>query len=344
MDDELASDAEFLALAAAAEKSNSSRPPAPATRPNPTSDAAPPRDSLAPKKVVQPTPQALPARSGPSAILVSPRQKGNPLLQHIHALPWEYSDTPADYVLGATTCALFLSLKYHRLHPEYIYARIRALGRKYNLRVLLALVDIENHEQPLQELAKTSLVNDLTLILAWSAKEAARYLEAYKALERAGFSAIRGAPAASYAERLVEFATGPRGVNKTDAFSLVSQFGSLRGAVNAAPEEVALLQGWGGVKVQRWSEAVREPFRVTRATKRQATEGTSNDVVPLGQAGLRLEAPMGMAQEASPPSAGRPGVDDFDDFVGDNWGPPRDEEAALDLAVSEGDSRRMDTN
>ena len=278
MDDEFGSDADFLALATAVEQQSS------VARPATQSSNAPPANPLPQKKVTQPTPQALHQRSGPSAILVSPRQKGNPLLAHIQALPWEYTDTPADYVLGTTACALFLSLKYHRLHPEYIYARIRALGKRYNLRVLLALIDIDNHEQPLRELAKTSLVNDLTLLLAWSAREGARYLEAYKALERAGPTAIRGAPAASYAERLVEFATVPRGVNRTDAVALVSQFGSLRGAINARPEEVAVLQGWGDVKVRRWCEAVREPFRVARAAKRSDDRGSGEAAVPLGRA------------------------------------------------------------
>ena len=48
----------------------------------------------------------------------------------------------SDYILGATTCALFLSLRYHRLHPEYIYNRIQKLGKEYNLRILLIMVDI----------------------------------------------------------------------------------------------------------------------------------------------------------------------------------------------------------
>ena len=50
------------------------------SRPAPTSDNA--------RKVVQPTPQALPARKSASSILVSPRQKGNPILNSIKSLPW----------------------------------------------------------------------------------------------------------------------------------------------------------------------------------------------------------------------------------------------------------------
>jgi hypothetical protein len=34
------------------------------------------------------------------------------------------------------------SLKYHRLHPEYIHQRIERLGHSYNLRILLLLCDV----------------------------------------------------------------------------------------------------------------------------------------------------------------------------------------------------------
>ena len=60
----------------------------------------------------------------------------------------------------------------------------------------------------------------------------------------------------------------PRSINKTDAVSLVSAFGSIRAAVNARPEEIAGLAGWGERKVERWCGTVREPFRVQRTAKR----------------------------------------------------------------------------
>ena len=154
MDDEFGDDADFSAALKAVEQK------APAQGPQVQTN------SSNPPKIQQPKPQALPNRAAPSSILVSSRQKGNPILNSIRSLPWEYSDIPADFVLGNTTCAFFLSLKYHRLHPEYVYTRIRALGGKYNLRVLLTMVDIQNHEDPLKELSKTSLVNNLMLVSA----------------------------------------------------------------------------------------------------------------------------------------------------------------------------------
>jgi len=248
-------DADFLAAASSLDR--------PAGRQPAANDASRP-------KVVQPKPQALPQRQGPSAILVSTRQKGNPILNHVKSLPWEYSDIPCDYVLGATTCALFLSLKYHRLHPEYVYGRIRQLGKLYNLRILLTMVDIENHEQALQELSKTSMINDLTLILAWSAQEAGRYIELFKSYEHASPSSIRARQAESWQESLTEFVTTPRNINKTDAASLISSFGTLRAAINAEPEELAVIPGWGEKKVKSWYTTLREPFRVKRTARANA--------------------------------------------------------------------------
>ncbi|KAK3995862.1 restriction endonuclease type II-like protein [Cladorrhinum sp. PSN332] len=289
MDDEFDVDDDFLAALASAD----ARPAPPPTRqfqppppflppkvqqPTPQRlDKAPPPNntnatsaSSSGPKVVQPTPQALPSRSSGSSILVSPRQKGNPVLANIRSMPWEYSDILPDYGLGMTTCALFLSLKYHRLHPEYIYTRIKNLQGKYNLRILLTMVDIPNHEDSLRELSKTSLVNNVTVILCWSAAEAARYLELYKSYEHASFTAIRGTQATGYAEKLVEFVTVPRNINKADAVSLVGSFGSLRNAVNADREQVSVVNGWGERKVNSWCRAVEQPFRVKKAVKKSA--------------------------------------------------------------------------
>ena len=45
--------------------------------------------------------------SGPF-ILVSQRQRGNPVLKYIKHVPWEFHSVVPDYVLGQTTCALYL--------------------------------------------------------------------------------------------------------------------------------------------------------------------------------------------------------------------------------------------
>lgn len=142
------------------------------------------------------------------------------------------------------------------------------------------MVDIPNHEDSLRELSKTSLVNNVTVMLCWSAAEAARYLELYKSYEHANFASIRGQQATSYVEKLVEFVTVPRSVNKTDAISLVSSFGSLRNAINGDPEQISFISGWGERKVKNWCKAVEEPFRVRTAAKRRRAKADGDEDGP----------------------------------------------------------------
>lgn len=132
------------------------------------------------------------------------------------------------------------------------------------------MVDIENHADPLRELSKTSLVNNLTLILAWTAPEAGRYLESYKSFERTPPTLIQEKQSNDYASRIVEVLTQVRSVNKVDAVSLVSTFGSVRAAVNASPDEILMISGWGQRKVERFEKAVNEGFRAKKTTKSTA--------------------------------------------------------------------------
>ena len=117
MDDDYGADDDLLAAMAASDPTPKPQQPRPVQQPIPTKiqqptpqrlDKAPPAAGSSGAKVVQPTPQALPTRQTGSTILVSPRQRGNPVLTNIKKMPWEYSDIPTDFVMGATTCGLFL--------------------------------------------------------------------------------------------------------------------------------------------------------------------------------------------------------------------------------------------
>lgn len=141
-----------------------------------------------------PPEKAVAAIAGPSVvkksapkqncILVNPKQRGNPILKSITNVPWEWDDIVPDYVVGATTCVLYLSLKYHNLNPDYITQRLKALGKMYELRILLVQVDIKDPYQALKTLTRISLLANLTLMCAWSVEEAGKIVETYKVYEK----------------------------------------------------------------------------------------------------------------------------------------------------------------
>ena len=127
-------------------------------------------------------------------LLVSHKQKGNPLLPLLRHVFWEYAELPAgDYCMGAGLIAFYLSLRFHALKPLYLGRRLAELNdaRSLKLRVLLVQIDVEDPVRPLQAVTLAALNAGCTVICASSAGEAARYLETFKAYELKGAAAIQ---------------------------------------------------------------------------------------------------------------------------------------------------------
>ncbi|KAG7190246.1 hypothetical protein KM043_006365 [Ampulex compressa] len=201
-----------------------------------------------------------------NTLLVSPKQKGNPLLKFITNVPWEYSDITPDYVMGKTTCALFLSIRYHQLNPDYIHDRLKLLGNAYNLRVLLVQVDIADPHHALKHLTRICILADLTLMLAWSAEDAGKMIETYKVYENKPPDAIMERSESAPHQKLVNALTTVRSVNRTDAATLLSTFGTLENLVKANQNSLALCPGFGMQKAQRLYKTLHEPFLKNQKT------------------------------------------------------------------------------
>ncbi|XP_058084745.1 DNA excision repair protein ERCC-1 isoform X3 [Magnolia sinica] len=166
-----------------------------------------------------------PSAQSRNAILVSHRQKGNPLLKHIRNVRWMFADVVCDFLLGQSSCALYLSLRYHLLHPDYLYFRIRELQKNFKLRVVLCHVDVEDVIKPLLEVTRTALLHDCTLLCGWSLEECGRYLETIKVYENKPADSIQERMDTDYMSRLNHALTAVRHVNKNDVVTLGSAFG-----------------------------------------------------------------------------------------------------------------------
>nr|XP_007144752.1 hypothetical protein PHAVU_007G181700g [Phaseolus vulgaris]ESW16746.1 hypothetical protein PHAVU_007G181700g [Phaseolus vulgaris] len=180
-------------------------PPPPQSRETAQSDApsstSTPSPAAAASSTKLPASQVSQASQNRNSILVSHRQKGNPLLKHIRNVRWAFADIVCDYMLGQSSCALYLSLRYHLLHPDYLYYRIRELQKNFKLRVVLCHVDVEDVIKPLLEVTKTALLHDCTLLCAWSLEECGRYLETIKVYENKPADIIQGQMDSDYLSR-----------------------------------------------------------------------------------------------------------------------------------------------
>ncbi|KAJ9091874.1 hypothetical protein QFC21_007072 [Naganishia friedmannii] len=285
------------------------------------------------------------------SIVVNARQRGNPVLKAIHGVGWEYGDIIPDYQVGANTCVLYLSLKYHRLHPEYLHTRIESIRGMYLLRVLLIMCDIvsspvlisrvlghrgaviivsqSEHQEPIREITKICLINEITVITAWSNEEAATYLATYKAFEHKPPDMLKERVHKDYASQLQNVLTSVKGVNKTNVMTLSTNFGSFKNLAHATPEQLALCPGLGDIKVRRLFDAFNLPFRVGASGRASKPKATTKPITNVPQ-----NTPA-KGKEKAPVNA-RPGV---------SHSTPRPDEqltlsdVGLDMGLDDNDSR-----
>ena len=122
----------------------------------------------------------------------------------------------------------------------------------------------------LKELTRLSLRCDLTLMLAWSADEAGRILDTYKAYEHKSADMIKEQQAGGALAQVTDALTSIRSVNKTDAAALLTAFGSLAQIIRATEEELALCPGIGPGKAKRLYEVLHMPVRQRGSPKKKS--------------------------------------------------------------------------
>ncbi|CCM03593.1 uncharacterized protein FIBRA_05730 [Fibroporia radiculosa] len=223
--------------------------------------------------------------------------RGNPILESVRNIGKEFGDIVADYQVGRTTGVLFLSLRYHRLHPEYIHQRIERLGRSYNLRILLLMCDVSEHQEPIRELTKVCLINNMTIMVAWNAEEAGFYLSTYKQFEHKPPDMIKERVDKDYYSMLRTALTSISKVNKTDVETLRTSLGvgiipfnsvlyselsarqSFADIARASSDQLQKMPGFGQVKARRIVDAFEKPFRnsATSTLSSQRQAGANSD-------------------------------------------------------------------
>lgn len=193
-------------------------------------------------------------------LLVNPKQRGNPLLKAVHNVTWEFAEIIPDYQMGQFSCALFLSLCYHNLNPDYIHERLKQLGQTYQLRVLLVLVDTKDPHHMLKNLTRICILADLTLILAWSFEEAGKIIETYKIYENKPSDNIRERGESSPYLRFIQALTTIKPINKSDAMVLIDKFKTLEGILKASEHQIANLPGIGDRKAKKLHSTLHAKF------------------------------------------------------------------------------------
>lgn len=233
------------------------------------------------------------------------------------------------------------SLKYHRLHPEYIHVRIEKLGISYNLRILLILCDITEHQEPIRELTKTCLVNNITIIVAFSYEDAGHYLTTFKQFEHKPPDLIKERVDKDYDSVLRTTLTSIPKINKTDVETLKSTFGSFGEIAGATTEQLSTLPGFGKVKVKNLKHALDAPFRARSSNTLDTTfpSSQSSQTAHVASVNVAESPPWGIEGEeelAVQPTSNTKEISTVDKGKGKERAPSPEWNIELDLNDSDG--------
>ena len=218
---------------------------------------------------------------GVSQIEVSKRQKGNNLLKCITNCQWKYNDSIIpDYVMSPQICALYLSIRYHKMNRSYIHGRISKLRSKYMCRILLLHIDDGDNynDDILIELNKICCINKLILICAWSYLECARYIESYHYYKNKPVDCLMSSSYKQYINSkrnreqqgsekenkrndVIDTLTQIKSVTSTNAATVMNHFGTIAALSNCTQDQLTQLPGFGNKKAKYLFNAFNKPFK-----------------------------------------------------------------------------------
>jgi len=196
-----------------------------------------------------------------SCLQVHPDQSQNPILNHLSETPYQLNaDIGVDFAPSADVGILFISLKYHNYRPKYVEDKIASVPRsKYRVLVLLLSVDSEGPDLASRYLSILCTKLDITFMVGFGQSECAQYITNFKRLEHKSVDWLR--PKTDETNRLARVLGCARGVNSTDADTLIRHFGTLGAIATAKKEEIKNFHGIGNTKADRLIELFNTPFK-----------------------------------------------------------------------------------
>ncbi|GMR53312.1 hypothetical protein PMAYCL1PPCAC_23507 [Pristionchus mayeri] len=204
--------------------------------------------------------------SASGVVINRKRQQGNPLLQYIRLVRYEWGEVACDIEIDSTIGIVFLTLSYHKLHNQYIHTRLTGKNEnKYASKILLVVDNVTESRHSLRELSLLCFRMGWTLIVAKGIEEAAEYIESIKLVESKEPGGnkkkeVKEDERSQLADEAIRIVSGARGVTKTDAKRVLASFGTLRRLTDAKETDLGLCEGIGPVRGPNLVAYLNTPF------------------------------------------------------------------------------------
>lgn len=189
-------------------------------------------------------------------ITISNLQEKNPLIKILETAKINWTDnTVCDYSISTQIGVLFLSLKYHRSHPEYLLGRVSKFKGSFKSRVLLLVVDGKGPDKAISKLNTFCIDNNLNLILAFDYEEAGRWILTMYNMQEAQTDELKHVNESNF--DIAVDALNAIGISKKDATSLLELYGSLSDCLLQSKENLAETGLLSDSKIEKFT-AIKE--------------------------------------------------------------------------------------
>ncbi|XP_953780.1 DNA repair protein (RAD10) [Theileria annulata] len=204
-------------------------------------------------------------------LIISPRQRKNPILRFIKNVPYIEGDIAPDFIISSDIYVLFLSLKYHRVNINYIKNRLESLSQ-YKIKNLFIIcqIDVSDYNQLLSKFLdlQWTIVNLLTItfgygckiLLSWNARESAAIVEILNLNRYRGIESISKKTYMSHRESVTNLLLNIRSLNNNDVNFICEKYKTLKEIMHFDPKTVMDIKGLGQKKVEALSAAFTNNF------------------------------------------------------------------------------------
>ena len=125
--------------------------------------------------------------------------------------------------------------------------------------LIFVLVDTTSPDLAARHLSVQCTKLNCTLLVGFGQAECAQYIVNFKRLEHKSVDWLR--PKTDESNRVAKVLGAARGVNTTDAATLMAKFGTLGALSSAKKSDIVKCQGLGGAKAERLVELFNAPFK-----------------------------------------------------------------------------------
>ncbi|SJK86091.1 DNA excision repair protein ERCC-1 [Babesia microti strain RI] len=197
-------------------------------------------------------------------LVISHKQKDNPLINHLRHVPYEFGEVKADFCIGQSIGILFISQKFHRLSPNYLPNRICSFKDKFSKKFIICQVDLQDPFPVLESIQLLAIKSHITLLLSWSPAESAKLIEICRIYVLKPSTYINPSPSTIY-ESVIEALTKSCKISTSNAKMLMERFNTLHGIMNATYDELRKCPGIGDKKAEFIVNAFNSPFKLSES-------------------------------------------------------------------------------